>query len=230
MSFDGSKAVLIKYLSGNTVSVASGGNLSIAGTITSTAAISGETIAIWGASGRNPVYVTSQSGNLAMTLAPGNAFGDNQSFAAVNMTLTSTELFGLDSVANTWVRVRTTASGSVASQGGIIFRSLVDATEAGASVRINTPLPAISNSGGNSLGSGVTVYGMKIKHLTSGEGNPISGMVWVGGSGTGLAPFSGNGYPLSMGETLDLKTTNFNSVRVVAAVSGSLISAIGVGF
>ena len=223
MSFEGSKAVMIKDVSGNVLAVPGGG-------ISATANVSGQPITLTNASGFNAIYVTNQSGNLALSVIPGNGISDALSLATSNMTLVASELLGFDSVGSTWGRLRTTASGSVASQGAGLNRLFVDTTEGGVTVRPNTPVAVISNSGGSSLGSGHTPYGIKIKHLTSGEGNAISGMVWVGGSGTGLAPFSGTGYPLSLGETLELKAHNFNSVRIVAAVSGSLISAIGVSF
>lgn len=230
MSFEGSRSVIIKDLSGNVVTAQSG-NLNIAGSISANAAISGQTIAIWGASGRNSTYITNQSGNLALSVVPGNGIGDGLSLGTTNMTAAAVELLGFDGVASTWNRVRVTASGTIASQAGIQYRLLTDTTQAGSTVRINTPLPAISNSGGNSLGSGVVVHGIRIKHLLSGEGNLLSGFVWVGGSGTNNAPFSGNGYPLFMGESLELKNvSNFNQVRIVAALSGLLVSAIGVDF
>lgn len=232
MSFDGSKAVLIKDLSGNVVTAVSG-NLSIAGNISSTAAISGQTVAIWGESGRNSMYITNQSGNLALTVTPGNAFGDNQSFAAANMSLTSTELFGLDAVANTWVRVRATASGTAASQSATQARLLVDTTEGGRTIRtrISGYLAVTDVSGGASLGSGVVVHGIKIRNISLLQGGTISGVIWVGGSGTNLAPFSGHGYPIFPGEELSLtRIQNLLDVRVISALSGVFVATYGVDF
>lgn len=233
MSFEGTRSVLIKDASGNTLNIP-GGSLSATANVSGQPVnVSGSTVLINQNSGFNGVYITNQSGNLSLAVAPGNAFGDNQSFAAVNMTLASTELFGLDTVAGTWVRLRASASGSAASQGGVQARLLADVTQGGTTIRtrISGYLAVTDVSGGATLGSGVVVHGVKIRNISLLQGGTISGVVWIGGSGTNLAPFSGHGYPLFPGETLDLtQVNNLLQVRAVAALSGVFIACYGVDF
>jgi len=79
-------------------------------------------------------------------------------------------------------------------------------------------------SGGTLLGSGTAGYGVRITNVQAG----ISGAVFVGGIGPN-APFSGQGYYLDSNQTLVLPVTNFNQVRICAAISGVSISYIGLG-
>lgn len=160
MSFDGSKAVLIKDLSGNVVSVASGGNLSITGTISATASVSGQ--------------VVSTSGG------------------AVKIS-----------------------GETVSVTAGTIFRT-----------RVSGYLPVTDVSGGASVGSGVVGQGAILRNMSG----SVNGIIWVGGSGTNLSPFSGHGYPLLTDDQFEVKVTNFLQLRVVANISGVSLAATGVDF
>lgn len=226
MSFEGSKAVMIKDISGNVLTVP-GGSLS------ATANVSGQTVFIAQGSGFNAHYITNQSGNLALTVTAGNGITDALTLGTSNMALVASELLGFDQTGSTWGRLRTTASGSVASQNAGINRLLVDITEGGRTVRtrISGYLPVTDVSGGASLGSGVVAYGIKIRNIALTQGGTISGVVWVGGSGTNLAPFSGHGYPIFPGETLDItRVQNLLDVRVVSALSGVFVACYGIDF
>ena len=86
--------------------------------------ISGDTVAMWNASGRNALYVTNQSGNLALTINPGTNFGDNLSFGTTNVIGSVGLGYAFDDGADKWNRLRTTESGSVGSASGTNFRLL----------------------------------------------------------------------------------------------------------
>ncbi len=146
--------------------------------------------------------VANVSGNVVVTSISGNV---------INTSGQSVSLFsGSNAV--------TLASGfNTVTQGGLV-------------VRIVAPTVVTGLSGGISLGSGVTPHGIKIKNVQLIEGATISGVLYVGGSGTGLAPFSGGGYPLMPGGELEIKVQNFNSVRVSAGLSGASVAAIGLDY
>lgn len=74
MSFEGTKAVIIKDLSGNTLQV-------VGGSLSATASVSGQTIRIANSSGFNAVYITSQSGNIPIAV-------DNSGRISVNNPIT----------------------------------------------------------------------------------------------------------------------------------------------
>ena len=82
----------------------------------------------------------------------------------------------------------------------------------GSTVRIGT-IALTNSSGGTSIGSGITPFGVR---LTSFSGT----VAWIGGSGTGLEPFSGTGEPLFSGQSKEFKVRNVNSLRGVGAASG----------
>lgn len=221
MSFDGTKAVMIKDISGNVLTVP-GGSLS------ATANVSGQTVFIAQGSGFNAHYITNQSGNLALTVTAGNGITDALTLGTSNMALVASELLGFDSVGSTWGRLRTTASGSIASQGAGLNRLFVDTTEGGTTfrTRISGYLPVTDASGGASVGSGTCAYGINLRNISG----SVNGIIWIGGSGTNLAPFSGHGRPLLTDDETTIRATNFLQLRAVANISGVLLSATGVDF
>ena len=87
-------------------------------------------------------------------------------------------------------------------------------------VKNHSPINVSSASGGSTFES--VAVGKVI--LRSESGNS---MMWWGGTGDD-APFSGHGFPLWGGEkTKPIPVTNFNAIRVFAAVSGDILYAIG---
>lgn len=95
----------------------------------------------------------------------------------------------------------------------------LNVTQNGNTLRIGS-VALTDASGGTSLGSGVIRYGIQIKS--------VSGTVcWIGGSGTGLAPFSGTGYPLFSGQSMILNVNNVSNLRGVGPLSGIVVNWIG---
>lgn len=93
-------------------------------------------------------------------------------------------------------------------------------TNTGLTVRIGT-VALTDASGGTSIGSGIVPFGVNVTNF--------SGTVaWIGGSGTGLAPFSGTGTPLFSGQTREFKVGNVNSLRGVGPASGIVIMWAGI--
>lgn len=218
MSFEGSKAVLIKDLSGNILSVAGG-------SISANAQISGQPITFTNASGFNAVYLTNQAGTSGVLVAQ---TGDNVTNGTMIGLFAHSTLNAWDETANRFNRVRTTVSGSIASQVGTQFRLLTDTTEGGTTfrTRISGYLPVTDASGGASVGSGVCAYGVNLRNISG----SVNGIIWVGGSGIGLAPFSGHGRPLLTDDETTIRVNNFLQLRAVANISGVLLAATGVDF
>ena len=186
MPFEGSKAILIKDLSGNIAGVLSGLNVNIVGGSVSVGSVS--------VSGS----VVSTSGGVVKI-----------SGEVVNTSGQSVALFSGSNI------VQLASGFNTTTQGGLTLRKV-------------DPTVVTGLSGGVSLGSGVTPHGIRVKNILLSEGATISGVLFVGGSGTGLAPFSGAGYPLQPGDSIELKVQNFNSIRVSAGLSGASVSAIGI--
>ena len=84
--------------------------------------ISGNTVAIWNASGRHNVALVNQSGNLSVTVEAGNY--DGYSATSNNFLYGVSTAVGVDSVGGGLNRLRTTASGSSMSAGGTQFKLL----------------------------------------------------------------------------------------------------------
>ena len=224
MSFVGSQSIIIKDLSGNIVPVQSGIGLNVniaAGS--STASVSGETIAIWNESGRNQIYLGNQGGS---PIEASNVATDENSTNNIHMR-TAAAVYGFDTVAgNRWRRIASTTSGAAASQNGAVFRLLTDTVQAGSNIKTGAFFAVTGLSGGAALAaSGVSIHGIKIKNFPSG---PISGTVYVGSSGN--PPYVSGGYPLAAGEETEFKVFNPAFIRVFAVTSGTHISWAGVNF
>lgn len=180
MSFEGSKAVLLKDISGNVARIDISGNLQavIGSAANFSVDISGDPVNL--VSGTGPISVTSGTG-----------------------------------VRISGETVVTTISGQTVAEAGSIFRT-----------RISGYLPVTDASGGASVGSGVVGQGVMLRNMSG----TVNGIIWVGGSGTNLAPFSGHGYPLLTDDQITLKVSNFLQLRVVANLSGVFLAATGVDF
>ena len=79
--------------------------------------ISGDTVATWNASGRNAIYLTNQSGNVAASI---RQVGDN--FNNADGIMTQANVVGFDDVSQRFQRIRTTTSGSSLSANGSNFK------------------------------------------------------------------------------------------------------------
>ena len=277
MSFEGSKAVIVKDLSGNILQI-SGGALTVAGTINATAQISGQTIALWGGSGRNAIYLTNQSGtlpaiidasgrlavtasglsvynvsggaaalfsvglqsgvggnviqiagSLSAAIASINQFGQSDSFstASANALDVNNVNFGYDQTADRFSRLRISASGSAASQGGAQHRLFTDVTQGGLNIKTADFVPATALSGGIALGaSGVCIHGIRIKSIS---GVVVGQTIHIGSSGN--PPYISGGYQLTYLESAEFKAINPAFIRVFSAgLSGAPISWAGVDF
>lgn len=106
----------------------------------------------------------------------------------------------------------------VQSQGSTLVRS------SGATFAVADFLYTAA-SGGAQLSSGLCA-----EVFIRNRGNQLIGQsclaVYIGGSGAGISPASGMGYPLFSGETLTLHVQNLNQVNVVAMSSGAALSYI----
>lgn len=97
----------------------------------------------------------------------------------------------------------------------------VNAYDVGIIVRGRPLLQLNSLSGGVQLLSGA-IASVTLKNLTG------NGDVYVGGSGTGNAPYSGYGFLLAGGEGISLGLRNFTQVSLFAANSGDFVTYFGV--
>ena len=92
---------------------------------------------------------------------------------------------------------------------------------AGSTIRIGS-VALTDASGGTLIGSGSTAFGVKLTN--------VSGTIsWVGGTSTN-APFSGTGYPLQSGQSVEFNVSNLNSLRGVGAASGIVINYTGIDY
>lgn len=181
--------------------------------------ISGQTVALWMASGRNAVYLTNEPQTSVAQVA---AAADNQNVQ--NSLFVTAQLTANDqNVATKWNRVRHTASGSALSQDGTVFRLLADTTQAGDTLRTAASVQCTDFSGGTIIGAVRTIHGLVVKNLSG------NAPVYVGGIGTN-APFSGKGYILMGNEEREFRVQSASGVKVFATVSGQLISYYGVDF
>lgn len=212
MSFEGSKAVIIKDLSGNVLNIPNG-------SLQATANVSGNAINV--VSGA--VAITDDGG--ATITFVGNPSFDNTTPSAIQTLYTHTYLSAYDQTADRMNRLRITASGNVASQGGSQFRLLTDTTQAGSNLK-TAGIVAISDaSGGAALAaSGVTIHGIDIKFVSG----AVNAALHIGSSGN--PPYISGGYVMDVGESKHFNVYNPAFIRVFARTSGSIVSWAGVNF
>ena len=179
-------------------------------------------------SGMNPVYLTNESGNLAVTVNPGQ-LGDGLTQATQNTFNVGASLYAFDG--NTINRIRTSVSGSNASASGNTFRLLTDSIQAGSFLRTGGFTIATSGSGGVQLtqSGGIAVHGIFIKNIANtAAATTVSGVIHVGSSGN--PPFISGGYVLGPGQEIKLNVYRPETIRVYGGVSGVAVSWCTVDF
>lgn len=179
-------------------------------------------------SGKNPVYITNESGNLAMTVNPGQ-LGDGLTQATQNTLNVGASLYAFDG--STINRMRTTVSGSNASQSGTQFRLLTDTVMNGSFLRTGGFTIATSGSGGVQLttSGGIAPHGIYIKNIANtAAATTVSGTIHIGSSGN--PPWISGGYVLGPGQEVKLNVYRPETIRVYGGVSGVAVSWMTVDF
>jgi mucin-19 len=114
----------------------------------------------------------------------------------------------------------------VRSGTGVVIQSgasVISAANIPTLVQTGSILRVTGLSGGIAISSGIVVSAV-VKAVA---GN--SGDIYVGGSGAARNPYSGYGYLLRPGEAYGTDINNLFSVKVVASISGDMITFAGVG-
>jgi hypothetical protein len=115
---------------------------------------------------------------------------------------------------------------TVNSGTGVVIQSgasVISAANIPTLVQTGSILRVTGVSGGIAISSGIVVSAV-VKAVA---GN--SGDIYVGGSGAARNPYSGYGYLLRPGEAYGTDINNLFSVKVVASISGDMITFAGVG-
>lgn len=186
--------------------------------------VSGNTIATWPASGRNAVYITNQSGNVAQSITPISNFADNHTFSTLNAPIDVGLNYGYDENGGKWNRVRTTTSGNVGSASGTSFRLLTDTIQHGSTLRTGNFVTISDVSGGVPLtiNGGLTPLGIQIR-----SADALGGRIHIGSITN--PPFVSGGFQLNTNgdETTHIPIDRPDNVRLWAENSGASISWMG---
>lgn len=201
------------------------------------AKVSGETIRLSQVlSGFNGVCITDQPGTTPALVASWGSVDANAT--TLKSLFTTSMLEAFDPVGAVVNRLRTTASGTAASQNGVVFRLLTcvsgdPVTVSGSTVNNAAQVitaPAWVVITGASGGTNLASQACTIARLVNLSGN---GTMLVGGTGT-QAPVSGTkGIPLWQPTAnvpyLDFPVTNTNLLSLVAHTSGNSVAVLTFG-
>ena len=207
------------------VDVSGGNAIRIAGNISATSEISGQTIATWPASGRNAIYLTNQSGNLAVIVDASGRLAVTMSGAVINLVSgTGVRVSGETISFPSGIGVRVSGETVATSVSGNVLNIV-----SGTGVRISGETVATSVSGNvvvvNS-GVGVRVSGESVR-ISPESGRATAELKAYDLSGLAWNPLA---VDVSGGNALRIAgsfSANISGQVVVAEVSGQFVDISG---